>query len=142
MQNVVVESEQDAKTAIEYLKRNRLGRVTFLPVSSVKGRTLENRSAVEGCAGYIGLASELVSCEARFDGIIKNLLGRCVVVDSMDHAIAMSRKFSYKFRVVTLEGELLNTGGSITGGSMNKTTGLLSRASQIHTLRELSLIHI
>ena len=135
LQNVVVESEQDAKTAIEYLKRSHLGRVTFLPVSSVKGRTLENQRAVGECPGYVGLASELVSCDARYDAIIASLLGRCVVVDTMDHAIAVSRKFGYKFRVATLEGELLNAGGSITGGSMNKTTGLLSRAAEIHTLR-------
>lgn len=135
LQNVVVENEQDAKTAIEYLKRNHLGRVTFLPVSSVKGRTIENRAAVERCSGYIGLASELVSCEAQYRGIIDNLLGRCVVADTMDHAIVVSKQFGYKFRVVTLEGELLNVGGSITGGSMNKTTGLLSRAAEIHALR-------
>lgn len=135
LQNVVVESEQDAKTVIEYLKQNHLGRVTFLPVTSVKGRTLENQRAAAACPGYIGLASELVSCDARYGEIISSLLGRCVVVDTMDHAIAMSRKFGYKFRVATREGELLNAGGSITGGSMNKTTGLLSRAAEIHALR-------
>ena len=135
LQNVVVESEQDAKAAIEYLKRNHLGRVTFLPVSSVKGRTLDNLGAVERCTGFVGLASGLVTCDARYEGIIKSLLGRCVVVDTMDNAIAISKKFGYKFRVVTLEGELLNVGGSITGGSMNKTTGLLSRASEIRTLQ-------
>lgn len=97
LQNVVVENEQDAKTAIEYLKRNHLGRVTFLPVSSVKGRTIENRAAVERCSGYIGLASELVSCEAQYRGIIDNLLGRCVVADTMDHAIVVSKQFGYKF---------------------------------------------
>lgn len=136
LQNVVVESEQDAKTAIEYLKRNNLGRVTFLPVSSVKGRTLENRGAVEACAGYMGIASEVVSSDARYSDILGNLLGRCVIVDTMDNAVAMSRKFGYKFRVATQDGELLNVGGSITGGSMNKTTGLLSRAAEIHALRE------
>lgn len=135
LQNVVVENEQDAKAAIEFLKRNHLGRVTFLPVSSVKGRTLDNLAAVEQSAGFVGLASGLVSCDSKYEGIIKSLLGRCVVVDTMDHAIAMSKKFGYKFRVVTLEGELLNVGGSITGGSMNKTTGLLSRASEIRALQ-------
>ncbi len=136
LQNVVVESEDDAKIAIDYLKTNHMGRVTFLPVSSVSGRELDNKKEISAHKGYVGIASELVESNARYKGIIQSLLGRCVVVDSMDNAISMSKKFGYKFRVATLDGELFNAGGSITGGSMNKSTGILSRASQIKTLEQ------
>jgi len=139
LQNVVVQSEEDAKNAIEYLKQNHMGRVTFLPVSSVNGRELDNKKEVSAQKGYIGLASELVSFNERYDKIIKSLLGRCVVVDTIDNAIAMSKKFSYKFRVATLEGELFNAGGSISGGFMNKSTGILSRAAQIKELEAQSV---
>ncbi len=139
LQNVVVQSEEDAKNAIEYLKSNHMGRVTFLPVSSVSGRELDNKKEVSAQKGYIGLASELVSFNQKYDGIIKSLLGRCVIVDTIDNAIAMSKKFSYKFRVATLEGELFNAGGSISGGFMNKSTGILSRASQIKELEAQSI---
>ena len=133
-QNVVVENEEDAKAAIAYLKENRLGRVTFLPVSSVKGTTLAEENEVRGMRGYVALASALVKTDARYVGIIRHLLGRTVVADNIDNAIAISKKFGYKFRVVTLEGEVLNAGGAITGGSVNKSTGLLSRAGEIKTL--------
>ena len=138
LQNVVVEDEQDAKTAIGYLKENNLGRVTFMPVSSINGRELENKKEVSTQKGYIGIASELVKNNSRYDGVIKSLLGRSVVVETIDDAILMSKHFGYKFRIVTLEGELFNAGGSITGGSMNKSTGILSRASQIKKLEAQS----
>ncbi len=138
LQNVVVEDEQDAKKAIAYLKDNRMGRVTFLPVSSVKGRELDGEEDIKSHAGYVGVASQLVRSSARYGEIIKSLLGRSVVVDTMDNAIAMSKKFGYKFRIATLDGELFNAGGSITGGSMNKSTGILSRASQIKSLEARS----
>ena len=134
LQNIIVESEEDAKTAIAYLRRNNAGRATFLPVTSVKGRELDNIRAVSECDGFIGLANTLVKYDKRYDGIIKSLLGRVVVVDNVDNAIAMSRKFGYKFRVVTLEGDILNAGGSMSGGSVNKQSGFLSRASEIKTL--------
>lgn len=138
LQNVVVEDEQDAKTAIGYLKENNLGRVTFMPVSSINGRELENKKEVSTQKGYIGIASELVKNNSRYDGVIKSLLGRSVVVETIDDAILISKHFGYKFRIVTLEGELFNAGGSITGGSMNKSTGILSRASQIKKLEAQS----
>ncbi len=138
LQNVVVDSERDAAAAISYLKENHIGRVTFLPVSAVRGKTLENEAQISTQKGYIGIASKLVTYNERYDGIVKSLLGRCVVVDSMDNAIAMSKKFGYKFRIATLEGELFNAGGSITGGSMNRSTGILSRASQIKELQASS----
>lgn len=138
LQNVVVDSERDAAAAISYLKENHIGRVTFLPVSAVRGKTLENEAQISTQKGYIGIASKLVTYNERYDGIVKSLLGRCVIVDSMDNAIAMSKKFGYKFRIATLEGELFNAGGSITGGSMNRSTGILSRASQIKELQASS----
>lgn len=134
LQNIVVESEQDAKAAIEYLRRTNSGRATFLPVSSVHGRTLDNVNTVSKMTGYIGIGSELISYDKKYDGIMKSLLGRVVVVDSIDNAIAMSREFSYKFRIVTLEGDMLNTGGSMSGGSVNRQSGFLSRAAEIKSL--------
>lgn len=134
LQNIIVESEEDAKTAIAYLRRNNAGRATFLPVTSVKGRELDNIRAVSECDGFVGLANNLVRYDKKYDGIIKSLLGRVVVVDNVDNAIAMSRKFGYKFRVVTLEGDILNAGGSMSGGSVNKQSGFLSRATEIKTL--------
>lgn len=134
MQNIVVEREEDAKAAIEYLRRNSAGRATFLPVSSVKGRELDNMREIAACEGVIGAAHTLVKYDKRYDGVIKSLLGRVVVVDTMDNAIALSRKFGYKFRAVTLEGDILNAGGSMSGGSVNKQSGFLSRANEIKTL--------
>ncbi len=134
MQNIVVENEEDAKTAIEYLRRTNSGRATFLPVSSVRGRELENIREISSFDGFIGIASSLVKYDKRYDGIMKNLLGRVVVASDIENAIAMSRKFGYRFRVVTLEGDILNAGGSMSGGSVNKQSGFLSRAAEIKTL--------
>ena len=141
LQNIVVESEEDAKAAIEFLRRTKGGRATFLPVSSVKGRELENAAQVSMCSGFVGIASRLVSTSAKYEGIIKNLLGRTAVFDTIENAIAVSRKFGYRFRVVTLEGDVLNAGGSMSGGSVNKQSGLISRATQIKELgAELSAL--
>lgn len=134
MQNIVVESEEDAKEAIAYLKKTHSGRATFLPVSSVKGRILENIKEISKFSGYIGIASELIEYDKKYDGIVKSLLGRVVVVDNIDNGIAMSRKMGYKFKTVTLGGDILNTGGSMSGGSVNKTAGFLSRAGEIKIL--------
>ncbi len=138
LQNIVTSTEEDAKKAIEFLKENRLGRATFLPISSVKGRYLDEhiRKQVGELPGFCGIASDLVSCGDEYRGIILSLLGRVVVVDTLDNAIKMARKFSYSFRIVTLDGDILNTGGSISGGSAdNGSTGILSRQREI---RELS----
>lgn len=134
LQNIIVESEEDAKQAIAYLRKTHGGRATFLPITSVKGRILDNIHQVSKCDGFIGVASELVTYDKKYDGILKSLLGRVVVVDTIDHAIAMSRSFGYKFRVVTLEGDILNAGGSMSGGSVNKQSGFLSRATEIKEL--------
>ena len=136
MQNIIVESEDDAKAAITYLRKSGEGRATFLPITSVKGRVLDNENEVRSCQGYIGLAYELVSYDKKYDGVIKSLLGRVAVVDNIDNAIALSKKFGYKFKTVTVEGDVLNAGGSMSGGSVNKQSGFLSRAAEIKTLAQ------
>ena len=139
LQNIVTEDEYTAKNAIEYLKKNRLGRATFLPVTSVKPRSLDSETlaGLEREKGYLGLASDMVYCEQGFRDIILNLLGRTVVVDNIDNGIGISRKFKYSFRVVTVDGEVLNPGGSMTGGSQpSKSASLLSRNRIIRELDE------
>lgn len=134
MQNIVVQSEEDAKAAIAYLRKSSAGRATFLPISSVKGRTLDNVNAISKSRGYLGIASELIRYDKKYSGIFASLLGRVVIVDNIDNAIAMSKQFGYKFKAVTLEGDVFNAGGSISGGYANKQSGFLSRASEIKTL--------
>ncbi len=134
LQNIVVETEEDAKEAIAYLRHTKAGRATFLPVSSVNGRVLDNRAEIAKCNGFVGIASELVVYDKKYDGIVKNLLGRVAVFDNIDNGIAVSRKFGYKFRTVTLAGDVLNAGGSMSGGSSSKTGGFLSRANEIKQL--------
>lgn len=134
MQNIVVESEEDAKQAIAYLRNAKVGRATFLPVSSVRGKLIENRDEIARCDGFIGIASELVEYDKKYDGIIKSLLGRVAVFDNIDNGIKVSRKFGYRFRTVTLAGDVLNAGGSMSGGSTSKTGGFLSRANDIKQL--------
>lgn len=134
MQNIVVESEEDAKQAIAYLRNAKVGRATFLPVSSVRGKLIENRDEIARCDGFIGIASELVVYDKKYDGIIKSLLGRVAVFDNIDNGIKVSRKFGYRFRTVTLAGDVLNAGGSMSGGSTSKTGGFLSRANDIKQL--------
>ena len=134
LQNIVVESEEDAKAAIAYLKEQRGGRATFLPVSSVKSRRLDNEREVIAAQGVVGIASDLVKCDKRYRGVVENLLGRTVVADNIDNAIALSKRFGYRFRTVTVAGEIFNAGGAISGGSVNKQSGFLSRANEIKTL--------
>ncbi len=136
MQNIVVGDEEDAKAAIAFLKERRAGRATFLPVSSVRGKLLEQAEEAAKCPGFIGIASELIRYDKRYDGIMKSLLERVAVVDNIDSGIALSRKFGYRFKTVTLGGEVLNAGGSMSGGSVNRSTGFLSRAGEIKTLTE------
>lgn len=134
MQNIIVGSEEDAKSCIEYLRKTGGGRATFLPVTSVKGKDMENVSEISKCEGYIGIANDLISYDKKYAGIFKSLLGRVVVVDNIDNGIALSKKFGYKFKTVTLDGDALNAGGSISGGSVNKQSGFLSRATEIKSL--------
>ncbi len=134
LQNIVVETEEDAKTAIGYLRENKLGRATFLPVSSVRGKKLDDISEIKNCDGFVGIASDLVRFDKKYTGIIDSLLARTVVVENIDDGIAISKRFGYRFKTVTLLGDVLNSGGSMSGGSVNKTSGFLSRASEIKTL--------
>lgn len=139
LQNIVTQSEEDAKKAIEYLKKNKLGRATFLPISAVNGKSFDagTLGRISSSGGFCGVAADLVSYDPQYGGIIANLLGKVVVVDQLDNAIAMARKFGYSFRIVTLEGDLLNTGGSMSGGSLeNRGTGILSRSREITELED------
>lgn len=139
LQNIVTQTEEDAKKAIEFLKRNKLGRATFLPIRSVEGRGFDNQTMarIKQCEGFCGVASELVSHDSVYTGIIRNLLGKVVVIDNLDNGIKMARKFRYSFRIVTLDGDLLNTGGAMSGGSLeNRGTGILTRNREISELDE------
>ena len=133
MQQIVVDSESDGKAAISYLKRTGGGRATFLPMSTIQGRTLQE-NGLESCRGFVGIASELVTSEERYRGIVENLLGRIVIVQDIDAAINMANKYRNRFKIVTLDGQVMNPGGSMTGGSVNKEAGILSRANELEKL--------
>ncbi len=135
LQNIVVSSESDAKTAINYLKATKSGRATFLPLSSVRPRHFKH-GGVDDCLGYVGLASELISCDKQYDVIASSLLGEIVVAEDIDSAVSIARKYGYNFKIVTLDGQIVNTGGSMTGGSLSKNAGILSRSGEIAKLRE------
>ena len=133
MQQIVVDSEADGKAAISYLKRTGGGRATFLPMTTVQGRTLQE-GGLESCRGFVGIASELVTSDGRYRGIVENLLGRIVIVQDIDAAINMANKYRNRFKIVTLDGQVMNPGGSMTGGSVNKEAGILSRANELEKL--------
>ena len=133
MQQIVVDTEQDGKAAISFLKRTGGGRATFLPLSVIRGKSLTEKG-LEQCWGFVGIASGLVSCQDQYRGIVENLLGRIVIVEDMDAAIAMARTYQNRFKIVTLDGQVVNPGGSMTGGSMNKDAGILSRANELEKL--------
>ena len=132
MQNIVVEREEDGKSAIGYLKQRDGGRATFLPMTAVHGETL--RENVSGEYGFVGIAADLISYDKQYDGIFRSLLGRTVVVEDLDCGIAMARKFRSAFRIVTLDGQVMNRGGSMTGGSVSRSAGVLSRANELEKL--------
>ncbi len=134
-QNIVTQTESDAKTAIEYLKRTNSGRATFLPVSAARSSTIDEKD-LDKNKGYIGIASSLISFDNSFDKVIGGLLGRVVVVDSIDNAILMAKKYNYKFRIVTKEGELLTPGGAMSGGSKQGGIGLFARANELEALQK------
>ena len=133
MQNIVVDNEADGKAAISYLKRTGGGRATFLPLSAIQGRTLQE-NGLENCRGFVGIASNLVSCDNRYRGLVENLLGRTVIATDLDAAIMMAQKYRSRFKIVTLDGQVMNPGGSMTGGSTNKDAGILSRANELSKL--------
>ena len=134
IQNIVTDSEQTAKQLIEYLKKNKYGRATFLPLTSVGSRGGFNQEAALGEPGIIGLADSLVHVEPQYRDLASYLLGRVVVAENIDCAIALARKFRYSLRIVTLEGELLSAGGSMTGGAFKNSSNLLGRRREIEEL--------
>ncbi len=133
LQNIVTQTENDAKRAINFLKDNKSGRATFLPLTAIKSRALEEKG-LDDCFGYIAVASELVGCDKKYNEVIGSLLGRTVVVEDMDCAIMIAKKYSHKLKIVTLDGQVVNPGGSMTGGSRTQNAGILSRASEIERL--------
>ena len=138
IQNIVTDHEQTAKAMIGYLKVNKLGRATFLPLTSIKGNQVFNKDNVLKEPGVIGVAHTLVKTEGRFEVLAKYLLGKTLVVDHIDHAIALQKKYDHTLRIVTLEGESLNPGGSMTGGAFKNNSNLLGRRREIEEL-ELSV---
>ena len=133
LQNIVVDREEDAKAAIGYLKQRDGGRATFLPLTAIRGEELRDKS-VEGEFGFVGLASRLVRFDPKYTNIFHSLLGRTVVVEDLDCGIAMARKYRNAFRIVTLDGQVINRGGSMTGGSTSRSAGVLSRAAELEKL--------
>lgn len=135
LQNIVVETQNDAKRAIEYLKSSHGGRATFLPIDAVKARIFDEKG-LDGQYGFVSVASDLVSVDGKYQAIIENLLGRTAVCEDMDSAVAMARKYNNRFKIVTLDGQVMNPGGSMTGGSKAHGVGMLSRGSEIEKLRK------
>ncbi len=132
LQNIVTEDEDAAKRCIEFLKENKLGRATFLPITAVEGQMLKHPPENE--KGYIGIAYELVNYDKKYDNVVMSLLGKVAVFDNIDNAILAARKEGYKYKIATLSGEILNAGGSISGGSTNPNHNLLGRSKEIEAL--------
>ena len=133
LQNIVVDRDTDAKEAIAFLKRRDAGRATFLPMSAIRGDMLRE-PRLDQEYGFVGIASQLVTYDARYDGIFQNLLGRTVVVEDLDCGVNMARRYQNRFRIVTLDGQVINRGGSMTGGSVSRSAGVLSRANELQRL--------
>ena len=135
LQNIVTETEEDAKRLVEHLRKNNLGRASFLPITSVKGKKIDKIKGNE--KGVIGIASDLIKYSKKYEQIIINLLGRTVIVDNMDTAIKVSKQNNYTFRIITLEGDIINPSGAITGGSVTKkTVNILGRGKEIEKLQK------
>lgn len=134
VQNIVVDNETDAKRAMGFLKEHRAGRATFLPITAIKGRVLSEQG-LDDQYGFVSIASDLVSYDNKYTEIIRWLLGRTAVAEDIDSAIAIAKKYSYRFRIVTLDGQVINAGGSMTGGSRVQNAGILSRGNEIERLK-------
>ena len=139
MQNIVTETDEDAKRAIRYLKSVDGGRATFLPLNTIKPRELRE-NGLEDCYGFVGVAANLCSCDNKYNGILYSLLGKIVIAEDLNCATTIAQKYSYRFKIVTLDGQVVNAGGSLTGGSLNRNTGLLSRANEIETLKKQTAV--
>jgi chromosome segregation protein len=133
-QNIVVDSDSDAKKAIRFLKSENKGRATFLPLTAIKGREFTEKG-LDDQYGYVGMAADLIEYDSKYSEIISSLLGRTVIVDDIDAAATIAKKYGYRFKVVSLDGQVVNQGGSLTGGSLGKHSGLLSRAGDIENLK-------
>lgn len=133
MQNIITSDENSAKAAINYLKHNKIGRVTFLPMNIIKSKKINN---IQARTNFIGIASDLISYEEKYRDILENILGRTVVIDNIDEGIKFARETGHKYKVVTLEGEILNPGGSLTGGSLKSSGNILSRKRLINEFNE------
>ncbi len=133
LQNIIVDNEETAKRCIRYLKDNSAGRATFYPLTSVNGNEL-NQSGLSDEEGFEGLGSQLVECDGKYAGIIRSVLGKTAVVDDINTATVIARKYGYKFRIITLDGQIVNAGGSFTGGSLKETSGIISRKQEIDKL--------
>lgn len=134
VQNIVVDNETNAKRAMGFLKEHRAGRATFLPITAIKGRVLSEQG-LDDQYGFVSIASDLVSYDNKYSEIIRWLLGRTAVAEDIDSAIAIAKKYSYRFRIVTLDGQVINAGGSMTGGSRVQNAGILSRGNEIERLK-------
>ncbi len=133
LQQVVVGNEQDGKAVLSFLKRTNGGRTTVLPMSVIQGRPL-NEKGLENCRGYVGIASELIKFDKPYRGVMENLLGRTVIAEDINAALAIAKQYGNRFKIVTLDGQVVNAGGSMTGGSVNKEAGMLSRANELDKL--------
>lgn len=135
LQNIVTETEEDAKKLVEHLRKNSLGRASFLPITSVKGRKLDKIKGHE--KGVIGIASDLIKYSKKYEQIVTNLLGRTVIVDNMETAIKVAKQNGYSFRIITVEGDVINPSGAITGGSVTKkTVNILGRGREIEKIEK------
>lgn len=135
MQNIITNDESSAKFAINYLKKNNLGRVTFLPMNIIKSNKIDTRNIKVGTS-FIGIASDLIKFDDKYRNIIENILGRTIIIDNIDNAIRFAKENNHKFKVVTLDGEILNPGGSLTGGSLRVSGNILSRKRLINEYKE------
>lgn len=136
LQNIVTDTEEDAKKLVEHLRKNNLGRATFLPITSVKGKKLEKLND-KGINGVIGIASDLIKVNKKYEEVILNLLGRTVIVEDMDVAVKLAKQNNYSFKIVTVKGDIINPSGGITGGSIAaKTVNILGRAREIEDLEK------
>ena len=133
VQNIVTDNEEQSKKAILFLKNNNMGRATFLPITSVKGNKQTYKNA-ENELGYVGIGCDLVTFDAKYQNIIISLLGRVVIAEDIDSAVAIAKKNAYAFKIVTLDGQVVNSGGSLTGGSLQKNAGVMGRAAEIERI--------
>ncbi|MDE6539232.1 MAG: chromosome segregation protein SMC [Ruminococcus sp.] len=135
MQNIIVADEETAKKCIDFLKIHKSGRATFLPVTAIRGREL-NEQGLEKCDGFVAIADKIIECKQNFREIMLSLLGRTVIAENISTATAIAKKYNYRFRIVTMDGQIINSGGAFTGGSVQKISGIITRRNEINTLEK------